>query len=173
MSVKMFHVYKFLFVIIISITSFSFKPIHKYYFSLTEIKANTFKKTVIVSSKLFIDDLENALQKDNNIKFDLSKSEDNKLVQKSVFNYINKHLQIYINEKNILLHFVGFEVENEVVWIYLESKLTDKDFKGAKIINSILYDFSSNQTNMIQFKWNNRNYSEKLSFPNKDLILNQ
>ena len=162
----------FLFILLILQIS-SFAPAHKYYFSLTEIKANTFSKTLSVSSKLFIDDLESALQKTNNIKFDLSKSTNNKAVQNAVFNYINNHFQIYLDGKMVPLNLVGFETENEVVWIYLESKLIHKEFKNTKIINSILYDFSADQTNLVQFNWNNKNYTEKLNYPNKELMINQ
>ena len=98
--------------VFLSLQIYSFAPAHKYYFSLTEIKANTFSKTLSVSSKLFIDDLESALQKTNNIKFDLSKSTDNKEVQNAVFNYINSHLQIYLDGKMVPLNLVGFEIEN-------------------------------------------------------------
>jgi hypothetical protein len=159
--------------IVLSIQICSFAPAHKYYFSLTEIKANTFSKTLSVSSKLFIDDLESALQKTNNVKFDLSKTTENKAVQNAVFNYINNHLQIYLDGKIVALNLVGFETENEVVWIYLESKLSHKEFKNTKIINSILYDFSTDQTNLVQYNWNNKNYSEKLTYPNKELMINQ
>lgn len=159
--------------IVLSLQIYSFVPAHKYYFSLTEIKANTSSKTLSVSTKLFIDDLESALQKANKIKFDLSKSTDNKAVQNAVFNYINSHLQIYLDGKMVPFSLVGFETENEVVWIYLESKLIHKEFKSTKIINSILYDFSADQTNLIQFNWNNINYTEKLTYPNKELIINQ
>ncbi len=159
--------------IVLSLQIYSFAPAHKYYFSLTEIKANTSSKTLSVSSKLFIDDLESALQKANKIKFDLSKTTDNKEVQNAVFNYINSHLQIYLDGKMVPLNLVGFETENEVVWIYLESKLNNKEFKSTKIINSILYDFSADQTNLIQYNWNNKNFTEKLTYPNKELIINQ
>ena len=159
--------------IVLSLQIYSFSPAHKYYFSLTEIKANTSSKTLSVSSKLFIDDLESALQKANKIKFDLNKSTDNKEVQNAVFNYINSHLQIYLDGKMVPLNLVGFETENEVVWIYLESKLNNKEFKSTKIINSILYDFSADQTNLIQYNWNNKNFTEKLTYPNKELIINQ
>lgn len=159
--------------IVLSLQIYSFAPAHKYYFSLTEIKANTSSKTLSVSSKLFIDDLESALQKANKIKFDLSKTTDNKAVQNAVFNYINSHLQIYLDGKMVPLNLVGFETENEVVWIYLESKLNNKEFKSTKIINSILYDFSADQTNLIQYNWNNKNFTEKLTYPNKELIINQ
>ncbi|MCF8430090.1 MAG: hypothetical protein K9G64_08150 [Bacteroidia bacterium] len=151
---------------------FSFAPAHKYYFSLTEIKVNTFTKTMAVSSKLFIDDLEFALQKANNTKYDLTKSAENKAVNAALFNYMNSHLQIYIAGKIVPLSLVGFETENEVVWIYLESKINNKEFIDTKIVNSLLYDFSSEQTNMIQFKWNNKSQAEKLVYPNKELIIN-
>jgi len=166
--------YKFITILIVlSLQICSFAPAHKYYFSLTEIKANTFSKTISVSAKLFIDDLESALQKTNNVKFDLSKSTENKAVQNAVFNYMNKHLQIYLDGKIVPLNLVGFEIENEVVWIYLESKLNNKEFKCTKIINSILYDFSADQSNLVQFKWNNKNFTEKLTYPNKELIISQ
>lgn len=151
----------------------AFLPMHKYYFSLTEIKADTFKKSISISSKLFIDDLENALQKSNHIKYDLSKSAEKVAVQRAVLSYVNQHLQLYINNKLVVLNFLGFETENDVIWIYLESKLVEKDLKNAKVTNSLLYDFTSEQTNLIQFKWNNKNFTEKLNFPNKEVIFKE
>jgi hypothetical protein len=171
MLFKLIRIYKYILVIAFTFANFSFLPTHKYYFSLSEIKANTLKKTITVSTKLFIDDLEFTLQKEGNLKYDLSNSTENKTVQKALFDYVNKHLQIILNGKIVSLSFVGFETDNDVIWIYLDSKLNYKEFKGVKIINSILYNFSTDQTNLIQFKWNNLNFTEKLIYPNKEVII--
>jgi hypothetical protein len=151
----------------------SFLQTRKSYFSLTEIKADTFKKSISISAKLFIDDLENALNKSNHKKRDLSKSANKAVIQSEVFAYINQHLQLYINNKLVVLNYLGYETENDVIWIYLESRLIENDLKSAKVTNSILYDFTPEQINMIQFKWNNKNFTEKLNYPNTVAIFKE
>lgn len=130
----------------------SFKFRHRYYFSLTEVKVNTDKKTLELSSKLFTDDIEDALLKRVHRKIDLANSKDNPILQKEVMDYLHERLKISINGIPVLLEWVGFETENDITWIYLEAKV-NVDKKAAvkmKITNTVLYDFLPDQTNVIE-----------------------
>jgi hypothetical protein len=151
----------------------SFTPIHKFYFSLITIKVDTEKKNLNVSCKLFTDDLEQILFINNKVKYDLTKSNNNKEGEQAVNKYITNNLKLSQNFKNITLNWVGFEIENDVIWIYLESDFKEKKINGLKITNSILCDYSAEQTNLIQFNWNSKSFTEKMNCKNREVTIKE
>ncbi len=153
----------------IAMLCFAFVIPHKYYFSLSEIKVDTKKKSLSVSCKLFTDDLESALFKINKKKIDLSISLNDKSVQMLLHKYIVDRFKISITNQPIKLSFVGFEIEDDVTWCYLESIVNSKSSKSVKITNTLLYDYLPEQTNLIQFQWNETRKSEKINSPNKEV----
>ena len=157
------------FVVLLLLGSFAIS--HRYYFSLSEMKVDTQKKSLELSCKLFTDDVEDALFKLNHSKVDLANSEKNKQVQLQVETYLHERFKIVINGVPVSLHFIGFEVENDVTWFYLESALTSK-ISGAvkvKLMNSLLYDFLPDQTNLTHVTWNEKEQTEKLVNPEKEV----
>jgi RNA recognition motif-containing protein len=146
-----------------------FMPIHRYFFSLTELRADTKKQTLNVSCKLFTDDLETALSSVSHKKTDLSASLQNKEVKDLLNKYINDHFKISITGKPLKLTFVGFENEDDATWCYLElAKFTQKG--KVTIMDDFLDDLFPDQTNIIQFYWNQENKSMKLVNPEKEAV---
>lgn len=153
--------------IILMLVMSSYTPVfHKYYLSLTEVHVNTEKHTLDVSSKLFIDDLEFELGKIANKKIDLSASVKSKEVETLLFNYLNKNFKINVGGKLQKLEYVGYEVESDAVWCYMEVT----NFKGTgtvSILNTLLYENFPEQSNLINVTWNGDTKSAKLSNPEK------
>lgn len=149
----------------------SFTISHRYYFSLSEMKVDTQKKSLELSCKLFTDDIEDALFKLNHSKVDLASSEKNKQVQLQVETYLHERFKTVINGIPISLHLIGFEVENDVTWFYLESTFISKISGTAKIkiTNSLLYDFLPDQTNLVHVTYNDKEQTEKLVNPEKEV----
>jgi hypothetical protein len=143
---------------------------HRYYFSLSELKVDTKKKSLELSCKLFTDDIEDALLKLNHSKVDLATSTKNKVVLGQVETYLHERFKIVINGIPIQTHLIGFEAENEVTWFYLEGTVsaTLSPVK-IKITNSLLYDFLPEQTNLLHFTWNDQERTEKLTNPDKEM----
>ena len=150
----------------------SHKTAHRYYFSLSEMKVNTDKKTLELSCKLFTDDLEDALMKLNHSKVDLARSQDNKAVQKQVQDYLHERFKIVINGMASTTELIGFETENDVTWFYLEAKVTVVKTAPVKmkVMNSLLYDFLPEQTNVMHVIWNEKERTEKLVHPDKEVV---
>ena len=139
---------------------------HRFYLSLTEIHVDTKKQTLDVSCKLFTDDLQDALQKKYGKKTDLSTSVKNKEVQDLVFKYITENFKINVGGRQEKLSFVGFETETDATWCYLEVEhFTDKG--KVAVLNTLLYDYLPEQSNMINFYWDDVDKSSKLSNPDK------
>ncbi len=149
----------------------SFAPMHKFYFSLTSIKVDSAKKNLNVSCKLFTDDLEQILFNNYKVKYDLTKSTNNKEAEQAIYKYVTNNLKLNLNFKNVTLSWVGYETENDVVWIYLESNCKEKKFNNLKVTNSLLCDLTADQTNLIQFNWDNKSYTEKMNCNNKEVII--
>lgn len=155
----------FLSIILILLFS-SFIPLHKYYLSLTEVTINSEKHTLDVSSKLFIDDLESELGKIENKKIDLSIALKSKEVEQLLFNYLNKNFKINVGGKLQKLEYVGYEIENDAIWCYME--VAHFKEKGTiSILNTLLYERFPEQSNLINITWDGVSKTAKLSNPEK------
>ncbi|MCW3070392.1 MAG: Uncharacterized protein JWO44_282 [Bacteroidetes bacterium] len=144
----------------------AFKPVHRFYLSLTEVRIDSKKQTLDVSCKLFTDDLEDALLKKYGKKVDLSTSAKNKEVQDLVNKYINENFKVNVGGKLQTLAFVGFETETDATWCYLESAPFISKGK-VSIMNTLLYDYLPEQSNMINCYWDDVEKSAKLANPEK------
>lgn len=124
--------------------------LHPFHISMTEIKYNSGKKMLEISEKIFWDDLEVELndysKKKINFLKPTNKEELNKLVEK----YILEHTEIIINDKKVVLNYLGYEIEEEVVWIYVESSNIPTP-KTAQIKNGVLFKSFPGQQNIINF----------------------
>jgi hypothetical protein len=141
-------------------------PLHRFYLSLTEVRIDTKKQTLDVSCKLFTDDLEEALRKKYGKKIDLSTSAKNKEVQALVFKYFSENFKINVGEKLQTLVFVGFETETDATWCYLET--TPFIGKGRiSIMNTLLYEYLPEQSNMMNVYVDEAEKSAKLINPEK------
>jgi ribosome-associated translation inhibitor RaiA len=139
---------------------------HKYYLGLTEVNINTEKQTLDVSIKLFIDDLETELNKLSGKKNDLAAAVKNKETEKLLFTYLEKNFRINVGGKLQELKSVGYEIEADAAWCYLE---VDK-FRGkgtVSILNTLLYESFPEQSNLMNVTWNGVSKSAKLSYPEK------
>jgi hypothetical protein len=155
----------FIFVIILTLTAFK-SPAHRFYLSLTEVRVDTKKQTLDVSCKLFTDDLEDLLLRKYGKKTDLATSSKNKDIQALLAKYINENFRINVGGKLQTLSFVGFETEGDATWCYLETNPFIS--KGTvNIYDTLLYDYLPEQSNLINFYWDDVEKSAKLVNPEK------
>lgn len=153
-------------VLLVVVLICSFAPTHKFYFSLTAIKVNNGNNNAAISCKLFTDDLEEILYLKTKVKFDLTKSLESKTANDAILNYINDHLFISLQNKKIPLKFIGFELEGDVTWIYIEAPMNSSKIKTLTITNTLLCDLTQEQTNLMHINWNGKDFSEKLTCTN-------
>jgi hypothetical protein len=139
---------------------------HPFYVSVSEIRIDTQKSTLNVSCRMFTDDLENALTKVYNNKFDLLKSLDDRTVRKYMDEYFQKRFSIGIAGTLQILSFVGMEKEDEALWCYWEST-NFKTLGNITVTNTLLYDFLPDQINIIHLYVNAERQSARLVNPEK------
>jgi hypothetical protein len=139
---------------------------HPFFLAVTEINHNAADKSLEISCKMFADDLEQILEKNNKTSLDISSDKDKASFDKLIAAYIPAHLSISVDGKTIPLTYVGFEKEKESAFCYFQADLASVP-KKLEINNSILYDFNESQSNIIHITVNGKRQSTRLNYPDK------
>lgn len=142
-------------VVLLLLVGFSSFDSHKFYVSIYQIDFVPEKRRVEITARIFMDDLNLALNQEFNAKSQLGeKSETNQdlvVLQK----YLAKHLKISIDGKEQPIVFLSKEIDNNVVVVYL--KINDiKKISTFKIYNNALLEIYSDQQNIIQTNFYNK-----------------
>ena len=138
--------------------------VHPFFVSMTDINFNDNTKELEVSVRIFTDDLENTLRKYHTGKIDILHPTDKDAMNAYINEYIQQHLQLKVNDKTVVLSFVGYEEQSESIWTYFEIKNIDKVSK-INITNNLLHDYNNNQINMMHVKVKDKEQSTKLDYP--------
>jgi len=141
---------------------------HPYYISVTEIKYKDAEKSLQVSCKIFTNDLETTLRKIHGTQVDLLHPKDKAFTEKLVAHYINTHLKISVNKKQHELDFIGYEKEEEAVWVYFEVKNITLP-KTISIEDNLLYEYLPAQINMVHTEVKGKKQSSKVANPEKKI----
>lgn len=144
-----------LFLLLILASSFTS---HKFYVSLIQIDYSAKEHTYQTSIKVFIDDMKKALGDGWEIP-----KQANDSLNKALFNYSSDHLNLKHNGKEIQWKWVGYELEEDVVWIYLESPALSAKPKKIDIHCTNLINLFDDQVNIIQVKVDKERKSKSLT----------
>ena len=138
--------------------------LHPLFVSVTEINHNAHDKTLEISCKAFTDDLEKAIEKSLNTKIDLFTIKDQAAANKAVTDYFRKHLVLKADGKPVQFELVGFEREGDATWSYFQ--VTNiPSIKKIEANNSILYEASDEETNLMHVTVNKVRKSTKIDYP--------
>jgi hypothetical protein len=150
----------------------SFTTKHPFYLSLIEAQHNIKEQSVEISIRIFIDDFENNLAKIHpNLKVDFNNVANKTLNDKLVFEYIKQKLQLSINNTPKTLQYVGFEIQQESIWIYAEVP-QNTIIKSLNASCTVMYDFNVKQVNIFRAKANSEEKNTKLDFPKSTVNFN-
>ena len=138
--------YKFIWLLIIPVLAFG---MHKHYISLTKVDYIKEQKTVQITMKFFLDDIELALEKIHDQPMELAGKTENKLADKYLEDYIRQNFRIWINEEVYRYTFLGKEYENDQVFFYVELEGVEQ-INSISIQNSMLFDEFEDQQNYIK-----------------------
>ena len=137
---------------------------HPYYVSVTEINHNSKEKLIEISSKIFTNDLETLLRSKTKSYIDVIHPKDKAATSKIISTYLLQHLEIIIDGKKYIPEYLGYEIEDEALWSYLQIRGISS-VKKIQINNTILYDYKKEQINMMHVSANGLRRSSKLNFP--------
>lgn len=161
MSKKLFR----LFIPVILLALLSAFAWHKFYVSVSQIDYVPKKKRIEITNRIFIDDLEKALEKKYKKKVYLTSKRELPEAETLIKNYLKENIKISINKKPQNVEFLAREVEGDVLIFYSKIAISKK-INTFEIFNSLLTDVYSEQQNIVHLNINSNKNS--LLFTNSD-----
>lgn len=132
---------------------------HAFHTSLTQIDHNVKEKSLEVSIRMFTDDLENTLSKENNgQRFRIENNDKN---DPFVERYVRKHFKLSTAKGQSKAYtYLGKENEGDATWVYIEIPLQEADIQGFKLQQDVLMDAFDDQVNIVNitFKGERKSY---------------
>lgn len=145
----------FALIMFVGLSSFN---VHKFYVSIYQVDFVPEKKRVEITARIFLDDLNTAMEQEYNAKIHLGEKAESAQDVLFLQKFLQKHLKIAIDGKERNIQFLSKELENNVLIIYL--KINDiKKMSAMKIQNNALLELNSDQQNIIQTKFFNKKKS--------------
>ena len=137
---------------------FSAFGVHKFYVGMFQLEFVAHKKEIQITTRLFIDDVNVALEKKYSKKTFIAEAKESKEDQVFLQNYIAENFKIKINNQPKSFVFLSKEVDNNVLVCYFKIKDIPK-VNSLQIENSIMMELFSEQQNIIQFNNNGKKSS--------------
>ncbi|WP_036692720.1 DUF6702 family protein [Pedobacter glucosidilyticus] len=137
---------------------------HPYYVSVTDIRQNPESKTIQISTKIFFDDLEKAIKEESGQDINILKPADKAELEILLATYLQKHFYIVANGKTMPASFLGFEIEGDAAWCYLETEKVTKINK-LEVFNDVLFKQHDGQVNILNVIAGDTRTSTKLDNP--------
>lgn len=152
-------IYKFVLFLFLIFPYTSNESVHKYYLSVTDVQFNEESGTLQMITKVFYDDLEDALNERYEQNLVIDSASPQEPIDLYIKKYINQKLAIGVNGRDVELTVIGKEYEDDYVVIYIESEPVSK-IEHLSFENKLLMDAYESQQNMIHFDV----YTQKKSF---------
>lgn len=131
---------------------------HDFHLSKSEVIINRETHTIQVASKIFIDDLEDAIDKEGIADISLTSDKiDEALIAQYIETYIFKHFTALHDNVPISFVFLGNEFSEDLisVWCYFESDPIP-DSGDLTISNRVLFDLFEDQKNIMVVEEGNK-----------------
>lgn len=123
---------------------------HNYHVSIVDIHYNEQNRSLEIATKLFVDDLEYAYEKQGKYLYlntDKEKDSANYFIHK----YLQDHIQIALDGMNKEFTFFGKEYDDHIVWCYLEIKNVGS-FSEMEVTNTNFFELFDDQSHMIHIE---------------------
>lgn len=134
---------RLLFLLILFVT-LSSMALHKFYVSVNQIDFVPKKKALEITSRIFIDDLDLALEKKFGKKFYLGTSRESSESLNSLKKYFKEKFSIKVNGQQKEIILLGKEVEDNVLICYFTIKEIEK-VTSIEIKNTVLMEIYDQQ----------------------------
>ncbi len=139
---------------------------HPIHLSLTEVQHNPTAGTLEISLRIFIDDLDVALEQQYRVKPYLASNKEIPEAEKYIRAYVEQKFMLSMDGKPVKLRIIGTEYETDAVWVYVEADQVPQA-QNFRVVNKILLDLYEDQTNIVSFKANNQKKSLRLGKDNE------
>lgn len=127
--------------------------LHKFYVGIYQVNYVAKKKEIQITTRIFIDDLEKALEAKYKKKIYLATPKEISETNGFIKSYLDEKFHLKVNTSVKNLKFLGKETEDNVLICYLTTPVSEK-IKSIEIVNSVLTEMYSEQQNIIHVNIN-------------------
>lgn len=138
----------------------AFTATHPIHLGITEVQYAEKEKSLQVVHKLFVDDLESHIEKQEQaagktVRLFLNTEKEHPEANRYIQEYLNQHFQIKVNGKMLQGKFLGKEYENGASWLYVEYPNVPRP-KQLYISGNALIGLHEDQNNIINLDINGK-----------------
>lgn len=141
--------------------------VHPFFVSVIDIHHNPKEATIEISVRVFSDDLEKTLQHFSKQKIDILNPAQKELIEKNLQAYMSQRLKLTVNGKPAGFRIIGYEKQLESTWCYFEIE-NQPVVNRVNIDCSLLYDYETNQVNIIHVQSKGVQKTYKLDYPKRE-----
>jgi hypothetical protein len=140
-------IYLFFGIFVLTITSFTF---HKFYVAIYQINYAPEKKMLQITSRIFVDDLNKALERKYHKKLYLGTAKETEEELVLMKKYMAEKFILKINGQSTTMNFLSKELEGDVIVCYWNIKSVTK-VKSIETYNAVLVELEAEQQNITHF----------------------
>ncbi|MFV8368296.1 DUF6702 family protein [Flavobacterium sp. LB2R40] len=133
--------------LLVTLTSFG---VHKFYVALYQVNYASDKKMLQITSRIFVDDLNSAIEKKYQKKINLGSEKETPEDLIFLKKYFSEKFYIRINGEAKPIHFISKEMEGDVLICYFKMKEIQK-INSLEIYNAVITEGNSEQQNIMHF----------------------
>lgn len=148
----------YIFLIVFKLAAF----LHPFHVSVTDIRHNKENRSLEITQRIFLDDLEAALKPLSEEKLDLFDADNLVKNQPLINKYITERFKVYVNGKAVEFTYLGQEKEDASVWVYLEIPKVRR-IKTIEVENRLLMETYEDQTNLVHVEYKGKLKSMRLT----------
>jgi len=136
---------------------------HKFYLSVSEIRHSAADKTIQVTSRIFMDDLEQLMEDRYGITADWLTPKQHPGAQGLLEKYLSQRFVVKRDGKILPLKLLGLKEQNDVFVLFIEFSVDNwEQTKQLSVQNRVLMDLFEEQQNVVHLYLNGKKSSTVL-----------
>lgn len=143
------------------VTTIFFSYLHPFHVSVCDVDFKEESKSIQVSQRIFLDDLEKALNEKYDINIAIDDMSTEAYRDSIIHVYLFETLNLIIDGKVRNRNYIGNEIEEDAMWCYIEYEGI-KTFKTLEMTNRVLLETFDDQANIVHFSYGESEKSVKL-----------
>lgn len=137
----------FVFALLLSLTSFY----HNFHASITNGELSPKSHNLEMSMKLFTNDLEDAINSQNQVKLHLGEKNEYAKADSLIAKYVMDNFALKMNGKKLSTVFVGKELDYDVTFVFIKVSKPGP-IKDLEVTNTLFFDRFDDQSNVVNIK---------------------
>jgi hypothetical protein len=139
---------------------------HPVHISVTEINYNEKSKSLQITSRFFVDEMELGVRAQRKEpELDILEPKNGLTTKQLISNYLNAHFKVKIDGKPAKINFLGHEKEDISFVSYLEIENVKK-LKTIEVFNDIITEIHDDQSNLVHVTYKEPVKSVRLTHEN-------